>query len=284
MVQNVPAASIVIPAHNEQLGLARLLPQLLGEAMPGEFHVIVVCNGCTDASASTAAGFGPAVDVIERDEASKAAALVAGAQRVSTFPIIYIDADVVIDTASIRALISALETQKYLAAGPERHLDRSGVSFPAGWYYDVWELLPNVRSGLFGRGVIALSAAGYNRIDVLPRYLSDDLAFSEAFSAQERTIVADARVTVWPARTWRALLRRRTRVATGVRELQHDNALSSSAETKLSDVFAIVRERPTFALKSALFLATAVAARFAARRSRHNGVSWQRDETSRVAR
>lgn len=283
MVQNVPAASIVIPAHNEQLGLARLLPLLLNEASPGEFAVIVVCNGCSDSSAATARAFGPDVTVIEREEASKAGAISAGAAQVSHFPIIYVDADVALDARSIRALVSALETGPWKAASPRRDLDRTGVSRLASSYYAVWERLPNVQSGIFGRGVIALSASGYDRISALPRYLSDDLAFSESFSADERVVVDDASVRVWPARTWRALVRRRMRVADGVRELQEHDALSRTAETRLSDVAAIVGEKPLLAPHAAVFLFTALVARLAPRgRFRRPRTAWQRDETSRV--
>ena len=41
-------------------------------------------------------------------------------------------------------------------------------SWSVRWYYDVWTQLPEVRRGLFGRGVVAVSEAGYARIAKLP--------------------------------------------------------------------------------------------------------------------
>jgi glycosyltransferase involved in cell wall biosynthesis len=48
-----PTRSIVIPAHNEEAVIARTLATLLRTAMPREFEVIVVCNGCSDRTAET---------------------------------------------------------------------------------------------------------------------------------------------------------------------------------------------------------------------------------------
>ncbi|MGD9408165.1 MAG: glycosyltransferase, partial [Gammaproteobacteria bacterium] len=43
--------SVVIPAHDEEAVIQRTLGALLRSADPGEFEVIVVCNGCSDATA-----------------------------------------------------------------------------------------------------------------------------------------------------------------------------------------------------------------------------------------
>jgi hypothetical protein len=152
----------------------------------------------------------------------------------------------------------------------------------AGWYYDVWERLPQVRAGLFGRGVIVLSEEGFQRVRKLPRYISDDLAYSEAFGPSERGIAADAVVTVWPARTWRSLLKRRIRVVQGNRELGTAGAVSDSATTSLGDLAALGRSEPRLILRIPVFLATAVIARIGERTRRGDRSTWQRDETSRT--
>jgi glycosyltransferase involved in cell wall biosynthesis len=283
MSHESPSATIVVPAHNEERGLRRLLPDLLGSAEPGEFRVIVVCNGCTDASAREAGRHGPDVEVIELAQASKAAALEVGGDLVESFPVAFIDADVALDTASLRALVSFVGRDGVVAAGPTRRQDRLGVSLVAGWYYDVWERLPQVRAGLFGRGAIALSEEGFRRVRALPRYISDDLAYSEAFQPSERGIAEDAVVTVWPARTWRALLKRRIRVVQGNRELGRDGGVSDSASTSLGDLVALGRTDPRLILPLSVFLATAVIARAGERMRRGDRSTWQRDETSRAA-
>ncbi|MFF1879651.1 glycosyltransferase [Leifsonia sp. NPDC058230] len=283
MAYESPSATVVVPAHNEESGLRRLLPALLGSAEPGEFRVIVVCNGCTDGSADEAARHGDDVEVIELAEASKAAALEAGGALVESFPVVYVDADVALDATSLRALVSFVGHEGIVAAGPVRRQDRAGVSLAAGWYYDVWERLPQVRTGLFGRGVIAVSEQGFTRVRALPRYISDDLAFSEAFEPSERGIAEDAVVTVWPARTWRALLKRRIRVVQGNRELGKDGLVSDSASTGIGDLVALGRAEPRLILRLPVFVATAVIARAAERMRRGDRSTWHRDETSRTA-
>jgi glycosyltransferase involved in cell wall biosynthesis len=281
MTQPGPAATIIIPAHNEERGLPRLLGALLAGARPGQFSIIVVCNGCTDRSADLARGYGADVTVIELAEASKAAALDAGADRVQDFPVVFIDADVSVGTADISALIARLRDD-VLAAAPRRLLVRDGVSRAAGWYYDVWERLPQVRAGLFGRGVIALSAEGYNRVRDLPHFIADDAAFSEAFSPGERTIAADAAVSVWPARTWESLLTRRVRAIQGMRELRAAGGSSAESQTSIRDLAVLLRREPELLPRIAVFVWATLRARAKDRRVRsHGDAGWMRDESSR---
>lgn len=282
MAQVSPSVTIVVPAHNEEFALGRLLAALLADSADGEFAIIVVCNGCSDDTVSVARSFEPGVVVVELEIPSKPAALQSGAALAEAFPIVFLDADVVIDAGSVRALVNKLDDPGLLAAGPTRRLDRDGVSVVAGWYYDVWERLPQVRTGLFGRGVIALSEIGYRRVFTLPHFISDDLAVSETFRPDERTIVSGATVTVWPARRWRALLARRIRVTHGNRELARTGRVSASASTRPGDLYRIVRREPVLALRIPVFVGTAVIARLLERVDRSAAGTWHRDETSRA--
>src|SRR5579875_1211671 len=128
-------ASVVIPAHNEQAVITRLLDRLVTESYPGEFEIVVVCNGCTDGTFAAAAGYGPAVRVIDIPEPSKAIALSRGDETATCFPRIYVDADVEIGPADLRALVAALEQPGVHAAGPARALARHGVSVLVRAYY-----------------------------------------------------------------------------------------------------------------------------------------------------
>ena len=269
-------ATVIIPAHNEERGLRRLLPALLaaGDAP----RVIVVCNGCTDDSAAEAKKHLPPGDVVELEQPSKAAALVSGGDRVSSFPVAFVDADVLISGSDMFALADALGAGVH-AVGPQRRLDLQGVSVPARMFYAVWQRLPAVRSGLFGRGVIMLSEAGFERVRALPAFLSDDLAFSEAFTVDERRVVPEALVTVWPARTWRALVKRRVRVVQGNTQLSAAGRRSPASATGMRDLLSILGKEPWLLPAVVLFAVTSLIARSLARRS---AVEWTRDETSRV--
>jgi glycosyltransferase involved in cell wall biosynthesis len=281
MPQKPPSMTVVVPAHNEELGLARLLPRLLNLADQGEFRIIVVCNGCTDASATEAGKHGPDIEIIELPAPSKAAALAAGGVMVRDFPVAFVDADVSLDAQGLRALIRRVTVDGFLAAAPERHLVRDHVSLPARCYYDIWERLPQVRSGLFGRGVIVLAEAGYRRVAAMPSFISDDLAFSEAFDAKERIVASDCTVSVWPARTWRSLIKRRIRVVQGVQELGEAGRVSPSSSTRPIDLLRIVGVEPRMALRLPLFVLTTLLVRMIVRLGAPARGVWMRDETSR---
>jgi glycosyltransferase involved in cell wall biosynthesis len=280
----VSTASVIVPAHNEAGVIGRLLGQLVSSADPGELEVVVIANGCTDDTTTVAASFGPAVRVLSIPSASKREALAVGNREATSFPRIYVDADVELRIEDVRALAEALRHSGTLAAGPELVLALADSSWLVRWYYDVWTQLPEVRRGLFGRGVVAVSEAGYARIAELPPVLADDLAASLAFSPAERIIASDAQVIVRPPRTFTDLLRVRIRAAVGVAQVERtEGTPASSARTQPSDLFFIVRGRPRMALRVALFLVVAVLARFQAGRTVRRGdySTWLRDESSR---
>ncbi len=294
--------SVVVPAHDEAKVIGRLLGGLLARAPeepdgpagvpsaatapPQAVRVVVVCNGCTDTTAEVARGFA-GVSVLETPVPSKREALRLGDDAAGAdFPRLYIDADVEIDAADVQRLAAAVTGPGgLLAAAPRRLLPRQGMSLPVRWYYDVWQQLPQVRSGIFGRGVIALSAQGHQRVAALPLLMSDDLAMSAAFEDAERAVVQTAQVVVHPPRTWADLVRRRVRAATGTAQAYaDDNGLRTDSRTSRSDLLRLARHSPALAMKLPVFLAVAVIARRRASRAVARGdfSTWLRDESSRT--
>lgn len=272
--------SIVVPAHNEERVLGRTLSALLAEAAPGEFDVVVVANGCTDATAAVAGGFA-GVRVVETEVPSKSNALRLGDETAAGFPRVYLDADVVLASAQVRALCAAL-TGGVLAAGPQRRLVMDGVRWPVRWYYDVWQRLAHVRDELYGRGVIALAEQGHARLGPWGEVMADDLAVATAFGPAEQAIVAGAVVEIRPPRTYADLLRRRVRAMSGNARLvasQRPAGARSQPRTGWTDLRRLVAHDPRLAPKVLVFLGTAVLARLRARRA--DG-TWLRDESSRV--
>lgn len=276
------AASVIIPAHNEARTIHRLLSQLTTPVNGRSLEVLVVCNGCTDATAQIARAHG--VVVHEIPDASKRKALRRGDDVAHAFPRVYIDADVEITAADVLRLADAVATGEIQASAPERRIPREGVNLLVNWYYDVWETLPQVRGGLFGRGVIALSEDGNARVRALPPSMSDDLVVSEAFGPHETLVLRDAYVVIRPPKTVGDLVRRRIRVATGNVEASTAGLQSRGARTTLSTVVGVGRTRPTLFLKAPVFLGVALVARFLSRRAVRAGdfTTWQRDESSRA--
>jgi hypothetical protein len=280
--------AVIVPAHNEAAVIGRLLsgltPESGREQLP-DLDVIVVANGCTDDTARVAAAFGPPVRVLSIPEPSKRAALLAGDAVTASYPRVYVDADIEIRLAAIHALVEALAQPGIMAAGPERVLAVAGRPWPVRWYYDVWSRLPEVQAGLFGRGVIALSEAGHQRVTGLPALQADDLAASLAFGPAERAIVPGARAVIQAPLTTADLLRRRIRVATGVAQVElTEGAPSSTARTSTATLVALAARQPSLAPKIAVFLGMAVLARRGARRAVRRGdfTTWLRDESSRA--
>lgn len=277
----------MIPAHNEAQVIGRLLDSLLADSSEDETDIVVVCNGCTDDTARTAAARGPRVRVVEIPVPSKHAALRVGDDHARDFPRLYVDADVVLGGADVRALTAPLDddTSGILATAPERRIPLAGCAWRVRAYYRVWQRLPAVREGLFGRGVIAVSKAGHARIAALPPLMADDLAASLAFTPEERLVVDGARVVVQPPRTWPDLIKRRIRaaVSTAQVEQQHQRPEEASARTSKADLIALVRAEPRLLTGVVVFLAAAVVARRGAAKAirAQDFGTWLRDESSR---
>jgi Glycosyl transferase family 2 len=273
--------SVVVPAHNEAAGIRRLLDLISSGPSDREVEVIVSCNGCTDETAEVARGFQNVV-VVETPQASKRLAMQAADEVARHGVRAYLDADVAISRKDVLALVDALDDVT-IATGPERHLALDGSSWTVRWYYDVWQRLPQVREGLFGRGLIVLAPQGHERVRGLPTVMSDDLAISEAFTRQERKVVPGAVAVIEAPRTVRDLVRRRTRIATGNSQLDQMGMRSAVARTSVGDLLRIASGSPVLAAKVAVFVAVTGAGRLLARRRIRRGdyTTWLRDESSR---
>jgi hypothetical protein len=278
--------SVVIPAHNEASVVGRLLSGLLTGAAPGEFEIWVVANGCTDDTAEIAGAFAD-VKVLITPQANKHAAMRLADEHADGFPRLYVDADVELGAQDVRALAAAFDDADVLAAGPSRALPNERRPWTVRWFYDVWEELPVVRAGLFGRGVVGVSREGWERLRALPPLLGDDLAASLLFEPSQRRVVPEATVVVHPPRTARALLKIRTRALVSTLQAADDSELASasgSARTSVSDLRAIAKASPVRATpKVVWFMVLTVATKIRARRAvrTKDFRTWHRDDTSR---
>ena len=280
--------SVIVPAFNEATALPRLLSRLLDGAEPGEFEILVVANGCSDDSAEVARSFGPAVRVLETPVPNKHRAMrLADEAAGAHFPRLYVDADVELGCADARLLAAALRDGTLLAAVPERAIGTGDCPWTVRWYYELWLKLPVVRTGLFGRGVIGVSVAGYARLAAIPELMGDDLAASLAFKPAERTVVAGAFARIHPPRTLADLLRRRIRVHTVTAQAGARTELAeagAAARTSRADIMALIRREPfRMAPRAAWFLYVTALARRRAGRAIAAGdyTTWLRDESSR---
>ena len=211
-------ASIVVPAHNEEATIQATLSRVLADAEPGEFEVVVVCNGCTDATAEQARRI-DGVDVVELEEASKVAALREADRRARTFPRIYLDADTLLTTDAARAMARSLREGDALVAGVRADYDTSGAGFAARLYTGFWQELPVLSSGIIGAGVYAMSERGRSRFDRWPAVMGDDQFVYRLFAPEERVTVTAHRSVVVAPPDLRTIFRSGVRVRLGNREL-----------------------------------------------------------------
>lgn len=282
--------SVVVPAHNEAAVLGRLLSSLVADTASGKpdaadaLDLVVVANGCSDETAAIAAKYAN-VRVVETPVPNKHRALRLGDEHAAGFPRLYVDADVELTRDDVLALADAVSQPGVHAAAPSRITPLDGCPWTVRWYYDVWERLPVIRQGLFGRGVIALSAQGHARVAALPELMGDDLAASLSFGPGERKVIESATVVVHPPRKLRDLLRRRVRSMTVTTQAATQTRLPGSRTSK-ADLVDVLRAAPLRnGPRLAWFVVVTAIARARARRAVRAGdfTTWLRDESSRAA-
>lgn len=260
--------SIIVPAHNEAAVICRLLDGMLRDARPGEFEVIVVVNGSTDETAALARERG--VRVVELDQASKHRALVEGDRLATGFP---------------APRVPALAEPGIHAVAPERTLVLEGSAWLVRAHYQMWDRLPAVPGGLFGRGVLGVDEAGCARIAARPELIGDDVYLHSRFAPGERRIVAGSRSVVRGPRTTADLVRRRTRAAQANTQLGGlSGGATISTNSSARTVAGLAVREPRLRASVPVFVGVTAYARVHAKRLRRSDKAdvWLRDESSRT--
>jgi glycosyltransferase involved in cell wall biosynthesis len=279
-------ATVLVPAHDEAAVIGRCLRVLLADARPGELDVVVVSNGSSDGTGararSTGDQLGHPVDVLELPAPGKVAALRAGLAQVRHWPLIVLDADCELPTATARALAAALDVDVPAVASAHLTVATTASAPLVRRFYRVWTSLPYVRDGMVGSGVFALNEAGYARLGAFPDVTNDDGWVRRSFAPGERLVVAEPFVA-HAARTTRALVSRRARIVNGNREL--DAGLGADpGRTSAGGLATSVRQgrvRPSDAV--AFLLVTAASRWVAVVRRLRGDRRWGTDTTSRVS-
>ena len=274
-----PIGSVVIPAHNEALTIERGLDALTRDAALGELEIVVAANGCIDDTAGIARAFRYPVRVIEVAEASKTSALNAGDAVASTFPRLYLDADVEITTAAVRALFGALEHDDALAVRPPVSFRSEQSSWAVKKYYEARVELPGAVHRISGGGAYALSELGRMRFERFPDVVADDLFVERLFASGEWGVVATDPVAVQVPRRLPALLAILRRTYRGNAQ-QAASSPAGSSSTR-GDLVRLAR-RTDKRSAAIVYAGLAIAGRLRARAAEIDGV-WERDETTRSA-
>ncbi len=280
-----PIASIVIPANNEALVIERGLAAILEGSAPGEFEIVVVCNGCSDDTADRARRFGSQVKVVETATPSKIHALNLGDQQVTAFPRFYVDADIQISAAAVRDVAALLgEGSPILVAAPRAVVAYEDRPFLVRAFYRIWTRLPYFSENMIGSGVYAFSRQGRARFDQFPEITADDEFARLIASPSERSSSAATTFTIHPPRTVRGLLDIMTRARSGMYEFREKFPnLSTNNNTDAGRSLRIIATSPSMWRDGPIYLGIMAIAKLRAHQRQRQGRSrgWERDDSSR---
>lgn len=278
---SAPLLSVVVPAHDEE----RVLPRLLRGLHDPRLEVVVVANGCRDATAATARSAGPGIRVVEIPAASKPAALDAGDAAATVFPRAYVDADVEVDATTLLALGEVL-TDRALIASPSLRLELAGASRGVRAYYRIWELSEFRTHGHIGSGIYAVSRDGRERWGRFPALIGDDRYVQGLFAPAERATLIDQAFAIRPPRTLRALIARGARIAAGNAQLRDAGVAGQvrGVTASFRGLLGRVAPHPALWPAFALYCVVQLRTRALARRllAAEHSPEWTRDETSRT--
>ena len=273
--------SIIIPAHNEATTIGNNLTYLLEVSKNLAVQIIVVCNGCHDKTAEIVRSF-EEVLCIETDVASKTFALNLGDQQATSYPRIYLDADVLLPQTSIEAMVKKLE-EGYLAVAPEVSMDYQGCSWAVRAYYEIWLDLPYVKAGMIGAGVYALSEQGRMRFERFPDLIADDGYIRCLFKEDERTIINDVYSIVKAPKDLWSLIKIKTRSRLGRFQLKqmYPHLISNEVKNYSKALEKYILDFFQWP-KLIIYLLVNLVSRFRANHQfKSHSLIWERDESNR---
>jgi glycosyltransferase involved in cell wall biosynthesis len=273
-----PRASVIIPARNEALGIARTLRSLFRGIAPDDLEVIVACDGCTDDTAEIVRELGLGVRVVEIPPSGKSGALRAAEALTSTLPRIYLDADVEVAGGAVLSVVETLHSGA-LAARPPVRFCTDGASWLVRRYYAARRRIPSVLSDLCGAGIYGLAARARARFGDFPEVTADDLFAARIVRSEEVTIVPCEHAVVTTPRTARALLHILARTYRGNREIRRGwPQLDRRPASRTGWELLRQLRNPSAWPDVGVYLGFSLLGRLAATLSRRG---WERDETSR---
>lgn len=272
--------SVIVPAHNEEVMLARNLPGLVQGPGSEDLEVIVVCNGCSDRSADVARQF--PVEVVELEESSKTTALNHGDQIARFFPRFYVDADIGVTAADLMTTSQAL-SDEVCAVSPEMRPVLVGRPWTVKAFYRVWQDLSYCQS-LVGSGVFGLDARARGYFDEFPSVIADDLFARLHVRPHERSVVHTASFALETPHDVRSLIRVKTRAHLGLLQLRdRQPELFVNEDADHPRALLEMAGKPSRWPEVALYLVVRMISRTRATIQHRRGQfgRWERDETTR---
>lgn len=278
--------SVIVPAYNEEAVIERCLRNLTEGAPEGALQIIVACNGCHDRTAELARAFGGPVKVVETAVGSKVVALNLGDPEATGFPRFYVDADVILPWASVKALADEMQRTGKPAGSPRLKMGLEHATLGVKAFYTVWMRMSFHKAGMVGCGVYALSEAGRSRFNTFPDLIADDGYVRSLFIDEERALppAGTGEVIVQGPSTLGDLIKIKTRSRLGLAQLRQFAPDQSDRGLKKSRFFyKDVLVRPWLWPAAAVYLYVNLRSR--SRAAKQIGTidkyEWERDESAR---
>lgn len=280
---NLVMPSVIIPAHDEEAMIERVIEAVLAEGVD-DLECVVVANACSDRTADLARRFEPDVRVLETETPGKCNALNLGEAHLTRFPRIFLDGDIVLHQGALSALIEA--------SGPRRPIVSPMPVFVLNGATRAIRLFFRAQrfNGYFGgeapngSGTFVLSEEGRSRWGAFPEIIADDGFVQGHFRPEERSVVKEAKADVAQPRTVASLLEVRARVRRGHAELaaRHPELMRNHVARGGSMIRALL-PRPLEWPGMLVYGYVRIAERWLSRRQleRDAGLEWGRDESSR---
>ena len=261
--------SVVIPAHDEAAGITDVLSRLapLGD----DLEIIVVANGCTDATAELARAAAPNCEVVELEIGSKPGALNEGDRRATVFPRLYLDGDIRIQPEEIEAMIDALSQEGVIAVGSTPVHDLSNSSWVVRSAYRIITEMTTNRVGLGGANPQMLSRQARERFGEWPDVIGDDYFLDGLFDERE-AVRSPAVESVRVAPTgFLDCVSRKARIQAGNTAVIDAGLRAPHSGGGLGEAVRVVRRRPALAIHLPAHVSIAVAGRLLHRWRRFRG-------------
>jgi cellulose synthase/poly-beta-1,6-N-acetylglucosamine synthase-like glycosyltransferase len=167
---HAPSVAVIVPAYNEEVGIARAVLSLAASDYPA-FEVVVIDDGSTDHTAEIVASLDlDRVRLVRQDNAGKAAALNTGVELTGSEIVVMVDGDTLFEAGTLRSLVQPFANEDVAAvSGNTKVGNRRGllghwqhIEYVIGFnldrrMYDVLQCTPTVpgAAGAFRRDVLA---------------------------------------------------------------------------------------------------------------------------------
>ena len=274
--------SVIIPAHNEELGIERTLRGVLADEIP-DLEIVVVVNASTDRTAEIARSVDPRVKVIDTPTPGKTNALNLGEKELTSFPRVFLDADIRLKPGTLSAILEASGKPCQIVS-PRPVFDLAGCGPGMRLFMQA-----NGYNHYFGRGApngsgcFVLTEEARGRWKEFPNIVADDGFVHAHFRPDEATTVTGTTAIVGPPHDLDSMIRVRARVRRGRMELnQRFPELMQDHESQVGGSLARMLVRPWTWPALTVYCWVRLRERLLARRQLARGeTGWGRDDSAR---